>query len=492
MKKIFLVLGAASLVVFAACNKEHTQTQEQKTLSLEATVEQHVNPNATKTALSGLSVVWAEGDAIKVYNEDGSASTTLTTSDAGSFAHFKGDDLASGDPTIAIYPAAAATGSDGTNITFTLPATQTYAANSFDPVCNVAVGAVVPGGISFKNTCGLLKLQLQGVLKVGRIELTTKGSEKLYGTFTVNASAAEPSATYSTGGSTTLTLDCTKEAIGGVQLSRSTATSFYFVVPVGAFADGFDAVVYDVAGDAAKFQLTLSTASANTVKRRTVKAMPALKLSLVPSATYTEYDYIGSDSQAWIDTKVKGDSDDFKIDVIFSDESTAINRYIFGNWIGEEDNATRMMSWDSKLYYHGSINTKAGLGSSYNFTYTLSTVYTVYYDNTIGTINGVSVGRSSLSKGNANDAPICLFQRSAGNPYTDDMSRDAGVKIYYIRLDAGSGRQFYGIPCKRNSDSVAGMYDVYSETFFPKETACTSEFTTPATAYTATGTVVKK
>lgn len=298
MKKSIL-FAAAALVLFAACNKENVSPKEG--LTLKASVEQHVGSADTKTALDGANVVWVSGDAIKVYNADGSANVDLTTTTEGTKADFSGGDLASGDPTVAIYPAAAALSSDGTNITFTLPATQTYAVNSFGPGCNVAVGAVdEEGHITFKNTCGLLKLQLKGIIKVGKIELTTKGDEKLYGTFSANAFAAEPAASYESDGGNTIILDCDDE--GGVQLDAETATDFYFVVPAGAFADGFTAVVYDVVSYTdSKYNVEISTIKNNKIERKTVKAMPPVGVSLLPAA-YQEVLYVASTGTNYINT----------------------------------------------------------------------------------------------------------------------------------------------------------------------------------------------
>ena len=332
MKKTIL-FSAAALMVVAACSKQEASQPESKVISLKASVEQQADPDATKTSLgAGNTVLWTTGDAIKVYDDSATPKSVNLTADAGgaTSAHFIQDGeipVGYGAAKYAIYPADAATGATSAGvITFTLPATQTYVADSFDPDCNVMVGEVNAGNVSFLNTCGVLKLQLTGILKVGKIVLTSKNvSDYLYGTFTADATSATPAATRTSGGGNSITLDCS--ANGGVQLDRTTATNFYFVVPNGCLASGFEAEVFDIY-DSYAYSTTIETSNATVVNRARIRVMPEKKVSLINGKTiggqtYTEVDYLAS-SGKWIDTGVVDSNDNrlYGVEYVFSYSSS--------------------------------------------------------------------------------------------------------------------------------------------------------------------------
>ena len=112
--------------------KEEVSTVAGGDIRLSAEFEAQGDP-MTKTYLDGSAVKWSENDAIKVYDGAGLAATLTATAGGSTSASFTGEAPAGfGTPTCAIYPASAATGIDGTTISFTLPATQNYVANSFD------------------------------------------------------------------------------------------------------------------------------------------------------------------------------------------------------------------------------------------------------------------------------------------------------------------------------------------------------------------------
>ena len=302
MKRTISVICAAALVMFAACQKEENAAQK---VSLTASLEQQVDPSETKTALGpSNTVVWSEGDAIKVHTDAGLEKLTLVSgagTTSASFGSTTGE-----NPDYAIYPSSVNPSISGSTFTFTLPATQIYAENSFANGANVAVAKIDGGNMRFKNVCGVLKLQLKGSMKVKKIELTGKSSENLWGTFTVDANNVSNGATYVSDGGTTVTLDCSHNnetsenaGDGGVQLEFETATIFNIVVPVDAFAHGFETTVYDVNGDA--YNTSVETTSDNTIERSTITKMPSKAVTLLPS-DYTELSYIQTDGAAYIDT----------------------------------------------------------------------------------------------------------------------------------------------------------------------------------------------
>lgn len=179
--------------------------------------------------------------------------------------------------TMAVFPYAAFTGYNENNLSIALPEVQHYAENSFDHQANIMAGSVsVKEGTkcdaAFKNMCGLLQLSLTGEnINLATITVTDRGSKQLWGKATVPvASYADGiSCTQLAGGSATLTLDCS-----GATLT-SDPTLFTFVVPVGAFANGFDVTVTT---DDHRSQ-TFGTSKANTISRNGIVKMPAVAIN---------------------------------------------------------------------------------------------------------------------------------------------------------------------------------------------------------------------
>lgn len=189
---------------------------------------------------------------------------------------------AGSDTWYAVYPASVSPSISNGQLTFSLPQKQTYQAGSFGSGANVSVGILKDDHITFRNACGVLKLSLKGTQKVQSISVTDKGGMALWGAATVDVNTIESGDCKATvsGGSATVILDCT----GGVQLQSESATDFHIVVPVGAFASGFDIDIRTDAGSAEK-----STTKANTIARADIKAMPAFTLK-DDDLHVTEYD----------------------------------------------------------------------------------------------------------------------------------------------------------------------------------------------------------
>ena len=272
MKKLFL-LSVAALVTFAACQKEiNPAKQEAGITALTATVEQQVGD--TKTALGNSnSVVWSEGDVIKVWNASNESGDFTLIEGAGTTqGTFNGNEIT--DPLYAFYPASAVSSVEGSVATFTLPATQHYVKNTFDNGANIAVAQISGNSMQFKNVCGVLKLQLKGTTIVKSIVVTGKNNEKLNGTYTVDASTPTPDmpcATTETESEKSVTLDCGD----GVLLDPTTLTNFYIVLPSDSFGSGFNVTVLD----RSLLKETIP-ASGNRINRNVILTMPGRALNL--------------------------------------------------------------------------------------------------------------------------------------------------------------------------------------------------------------------
>lgn len=193
-------------------------------------------------------------------------------------ASFSGDLIVENATHYAVYPYNESNAIVDDKITFTLPAEQQYVANSFGNGANPAVG-ILEGTednyhISFKNVCGVLQLQLTGDDYVTSIDLEDNyASSSLNGTASVEVSKENDvynvGAAQVSGGTNKITLNID----GYVQLKEEEPTTFYFVVPAGAFKTGFRVTVNTFYGSK-----SVSTNRNNMICQNDIKVMDVLSL----------------------------------------------------------------------------------------------------------------------------------------------------------------------------------------------------------------------
>ena len=206
MKRIFDFMTAAAVVLaVAGCAKEiegemqvpEQQEDEAGTMVIGAELSDFPDvDDVTKTLISDngdktYSVFWAEGDQILVNGETStnididpdnkkSASFTLPVVDA---------------PYCAVYPAGLyvkdsykTVKEDSTVIEITIPSTQTYVENGFDP--NAAIMTArgeAGGGLAFKHAMAYLKVAVTGTT-VKSIRVNGNDNEALSGAYTISYS----------------------------------------------------------------------------------------------------------------------------------------------------------------------------------------------------------------------------------------------------------------------------------------------------------------
>ena len=204
MKRIFDFMTAAAVVLaVAGCAKEIEgeiqvpEQQEDEAGTMVIGAELSDSPDAddvTKTLISDngdktYSVFWADGDPILVNGETStnididhdnkkSASFTLPVVDA---------------PYCAVYPAGLyvkdsykTVKEDSTVIEITIPSTQTYVENGFDP--NAAIMTArgeAGGGLAFKHAMAYLKVAVTGTT-VKSIRVNGNDNEALSGVYTIS------------------------------------------------------------------------------------------------------------------------------------------------------------------------------------------------------------------------------------------------------------------------------------------------------------------
>lgn len=197
----------------------------------------------------------------------------FTADNAGTSATFTNTSgFSEGNDTwYAFYPASANPCCIDDLMAFTLPQTQTYEADSFGKDANVSVGVLEDDRLIFRSVCGILKLSLMGSQRVLSISVKDKAGMDLWGEGYFSASSIKSGdcSAIVKNGSNEVILDCGE----GVNLQENEATDFYIVVPVGAFASGFDVEITTTSDT-----FTKSTSRDNSIARADIKAMPAFSL----------------------------------------------------------------------------------------------------------------------------------------------------------------------------------------------------------------------
>ena len=250
MRKFMNIFAAALVMLTAASCEKNEVLPDNNSEGKVVTLKASINNGGTKTSLGGekgsddkYPVLWSEGDAIAVIQEDidsenyGSVYTfTLSEGANTTSATFTCDNANDFNPGLdyrAVYPASSVVLSDGKFDGYSFSATQPYVQNSFGvgamPMqTNMCRGTEHP--LSFTNAFGVLKLQLKGAAdeKVTSIVITSDNALSgeaghSGGNIVLNGTAAE---------NKKVTLDCS--ANGGVALNQETATYFHIALPAGA------------------------------------------------------------------------------------------------------------------------------------------------------------------------------------------------------------------------------------------------------------------
>ena len=235
------------------------------------------------------------------------------------------DDLESGqeiDHNVVLYPHSTSVWcmkNDSNNPTqsyklnVVLPETQVYEENSFGIGSFPMIAVSIDNKLTFRNICGGLKLQFKGDAKIKSIRLEGLGGEKISGKSTVvgyvNGTAPTIAMANSDKSYTHVTLDCGE----GVQLSKSTPTTFIIAVPPVEFSSGMKITVTDTDG----LSKTLTNSSSNTIKRSCLTRFPVITYepstpaepeAVDLSADGTANSYIDSQKGTYKFSTVKGNS----------------------------------------------------------------------------------------------------------------------------------------------------------------------------------------
>ena len=217
------------------------------------------------------SVLWSENDTISLFKKTGyhqkykvaASGSASTTFKYGGYSSGKG---ATQTMHYAVYPFAEGNSVSGTTLTLDLSslATQSYTANTFENGKAVMVAKSENTALRFTNAFSLVNFQLTAQAGEAPDEKILVNSIKvesatlpLAGTATVDMSQEKPAAVFASTGSKSITLTCENT----VELSATTATNFYVLMPAVTFpANDLTITIHaTVAEEAKEYVVTMTS-----------------------------------------------------------------------------------------------------------------------------------------------------------------------------------------------------------------------------------------
>lgn len=167
-----------------------------------------------------------------------------------------------------------------------------------------------------------------------------------------------------------------------------------------------------------------------------------------------EVEYLQSDSTAYIDTGISGGNNYLSVYVKFSISSHINYAPIYGNYIDDSHNYTRLITSTSSGTGITSVNRKGN--TSINIS--LNNIHEVVTSQSVVVVDAVSKSTTTGS-GTANSNNIVLFNRS-----TSPVTRDVGLKVYAFKVWDSGTLVLDFIPVRVGS--VGYMYDKVSGELF--------------------------
>ena len=291
MRKLFTISLLASLLLCGCqiTEPEVTEGEEQYSL-LTATIDDGFDDASTRTSLDSKgNVLWKKGDQISAFigstgNDQYQVSDASEGKTTARLKKIPSDELVATTDisnNVAFYPytydAEIYKEEEGVSYLLsgiTLPATQTYAEDSFGngafPMAAVT-SSTTDMNLKFKNILGGIKFQLKGSARIASISIRGNADEILCGSANITVSTSTtPTIELTDADAKTVTLDCGTD---GVQLNTETATSFVIALPPVVMASGFTATVTDTYGRTMEIK---SVKSQEIRRSRILKITPAL------------------------------------------------------------------------------------------------------------------------------------------------------------------------------------------------------------------------
>ncbi len=292
MKKIYIYILLALLTI--GCTKQDDViTNDNRLVSKSLNVyTEEISQSDTKAYIDNLKVVFEDDDKLAVFDKNTAISEYVYSTENDN--KFGGDSENTGtsiDGVFALYPYSTSVTCDGTKIEASLPATQEYEANSFSNNSHIMFGVTddVTDGITLKNMCGYIRLQLytnEEKVIVKEIKLSTlKDGQFISGDFYISQEDNEAEYSLKMYGagqehsaqSGSVTLNCSAQDGGGVALGGpNNPTIFYIALPAQTYSNGFKITVTDIYGR----EITKSASTEFTLERSHIKPMAALGINM--------------------------------------------------------------------------------------------------------------------------------------------------------------------------------------------------------------------
>ena len=308
MKKNFMILTvlAAALVMLPCCKKDKNTSADENGAKYTIKAEMDC-PNyngGEKTHLGPTTdgqtpILWSANDHLALFDGENRYDFALKNGTNTTIADFSCSQTPSEteaycafypyDPNAEVKPTAVRNGNNYT-VTFNLPSEQTYLApvdgnpTMGEGLLPMIAYATQDNRFTFRTMMAILKVDMKGTGTVGKLVLKDGNeSAKLWGTASVTMTAANDTPElHSEGiisGGNTLTLNCPN----GVTLNETTATSFYFVVPVetlGENGKGFSIDVYNATSKS--YTIDKHTVSGNIMQRAIISTLAVDGVKVLP------------------------------------------------------------------------------------------------------------------------------------------------------------------------------------------------------------------
>lgn len=230
-----IILLAAIAV---SCSKESTRISERHSLQV-------ICADSKVSLNSSVQTVWNTGDKVSVFfgNETNSVWQYDGENNATSGNIVYNDLLVKGDgPVYAIYPADATATLAGSDITASLPASQSLKEASFGAA--VLVAKTTSTALHFNYASALLRIDIPGPITVTGITVKNHGAANIAGDMVIDCSGAAPVAAPGANGSTTITLSTDSP----VTIASGVTKSFYVSIIPGDYQEGIEVVADAASG----------------------------------------------------------------------------------------------------------------------------------------------------------------------------------------------------------------------------------------------------
>ncbi len=227
MKKIFTIIGIASLA-FTSCSKDDTTNDISQQTVIKATFEQDDSSSRLNIADNN-SLTWSTGDAFALFGNGSSAKFTLQGEGGSATGTFTGTTPSTILGAAFPYTSETNPSLSGSTLSMTLPAEL----NQADGKCNLPMWAATNSteNISFKHLAGVLRVELKNI-PVGYESLIVTADKPISGTFTATTTDTTPvlASTSTADADKTLTVSFTAPT------EATNSNTLYVPLPVGDYA----------------------------------------------------------------------------------------------------------------------------------------------------------------------------------------------------------------------------------------------------------------